>query len=162
MEVDTGKIDVFIDRYGDDKGVLIQVLQDIQAEYRYLPREALEYLSEKLNIPLSHTYNAATFYNAFSLEPKGRRHISVCTGTACHVRGASAILDKFQRELGIKSGQTTGDMEFSLDQVACLGACALGPIVTVDEEYHGQMELRKVDRILKSLAKEKEGKEGDE
>jgi NADH-quinone oxidoreductase subunit E len=153
MEVDYAKIDCFISRYGNDPGALIQTLQDIQTEYRYLPREALEYVSEKLDVPLAGTYNVATFYNAFSLLPKGRHHICVCLGTACHVRGAQGIMDKFARELKIEPGHTTQDLEYSLDHVACLGACALGPIVTVGEEYFGQMELRKVDKILKQFRK---------
>lgn len=156
MQVDFQKIDEFIDQYKMDKNPLIQVLQDIQQEYRYLPKEALVHLSEKLDVPLSHTYSVVMFYNAFSLIPKGKHHVNVCMGTACHVRGASSILEKFERELKIGPGQTTEDKEFSLDQVGCLGACALGPIATVNEDYHGQMELKKVDRILRQYKKNKE------
>jgi NADH-quinone oxidoreductase subunit E len=153
MEVDFAKIDGIVDHYGQGKSSLIQVLQDVQKEYRYLPKEALVHLSDKLDIPLSLTYNVATFYTTFSLIPKGKHHVSVCMGTACHVRGANHILEKFERALDVKSGGTTADKEFSLDHVGCLGACALGPVVTVDEEYHGQMELRKVDRVLKPFRK---------
>jgi len=149
MEIDKRKINRWIRKYAGDKGALIQVLQDMMIEYKYLPREALEYVSEKLKVPLSQTYHVATFYNAFSLVPKGKHVVQVCVGTACHVRGAQSILDKFERDLKIKSGQTTGDGEFSLDAVACLGACALGPIVVVDGESHGNMNLAKVDRVLK-------------
>ena len=161
MQVDFQKIDGFIGQYEPDKSSLIQVLQDIQKEYRYLPKEALVHLSEKLDVPLSHTYNVVTFYNAFSLIPKGKHHVNVCMGTACHVRGASNILEKFERELKIDSGQTTNDKEFSLDQVGCLGACALGPIITINEDYHGQMELKKVDRILRQYKKDKKAAQKD-
>lgn len=151
MEVDHSRIDGIVERYSQDQSALIQILQDVQTEYRYLPREALEYLSEKLNLPLSQTYNVATFYNTFSLSPKGENHVCVCLGTACHVRGAQGILEKFERSLNIEAGGTTEDLKFSLDRVACLGACALGPIVTVNEDYHGQMRLQKVDKILRKL-----------
>jgi NADH:ubiquinone oxidoreductase subunit E len=146
--VDNTTIDAFVERYGTGKSALIQVLQDIQGEARYLPREALEYLSEKLDVPLATTYNVATFYNAFSLTPKGKHHISVCMGTACHVRGAQIILDKFVRDMKIEAGQTTEDMEYSLDTVACVGACALGPIVVTDGEYHSNVSLQKVGKIV--------------
>ena len=131
-------------------GNLIGLLQDIQKEYGFLPGEALDRLSADHRIPVSEIYSVATFYNAFSLVPKGEHHVAVCMGTACHVRGAQGILDKLVRELGIETGETTEDMKFSLDAVACLGACALGPIVTVGEDYHGQMNLRKVDKVLKN------------
>ena len=148
-QTDQEKIDGFVAKYGAGRGALIQVLQDMMGEFKYLPREALEYLSGKLNVPMSTTFHVATFYNAFSLTPKGKHIVNVCMGTACHVRGAKSILDKFERELGIKAGSTTLDGEYSLDTVACLGACALGPIVTLDEETTGHMNLSKVDKMLK-------------
>lgn len=149
MELETAKIDGFIARYGLHQGALIQVLQDIQGEFNYLPREALEYVSEKLGTPLAVTYNVATFYNVFSLQPKGQNHICVCMGTACHVRGAQSILDKFKRDLKIEVGETTDDLKYSLDKVACVGACALGPIVVENETYHAHMKLDKVGKLLK-------------
>ena len=129
--------------------MLVSVLQDIQTEYKYLPQEALEEVCQGLSIPLSRVYSVATFFKAFSLTPRGRHVISVCMGTACHVRGAVRVLEKIERELGIESGDTTPDRRFSLETVNCVGACALGPMIIVDEEYHGEMTTEKVDSVLK-------------
>ena len=144
-------INDIVDRYQAKPMALIMILQDVQARYRYLPREALELVSERMQLPLAQIYGVATFYRSFSLEPKGEHHICVCTGTACHVRQAGVILDCLERNLGIEAGQTTGDGRFSIETVNCLGACALGPLVTVDEEFLGNMTVTKVDRMLKKL-----------
>ncbi|MBW1659765.1 MAG: NAD(P)H-dependent oxidoreductase subunit E [Deltaproteobacteria bacterium] len=146
-------LDAILERYDRNPAQLIPILQDVQAEENYLPREALEAISEKLDIPLVRIYSVATFYKAFSLEPRGKHIIQVCMGTACHVRGAPRILDKMVRDLGVQPGATTKDMEFTLETVNCLGACALGPIVVVDGEYHGQMTSPKWDKIYKTLKK---------
>ncbi len=146
-------LDAILDRYNRNPAQLIPILQDVQAEENYLPREALEAISEKLDIPLVRIYSVATFYKAFSLKPRGKHIIQVCMGTACHVRGAPRILDKMVRDLGVQPGATTKDMEFTLETVNCLGACALGPIVVVDGEYHGQMTSPKWDKIYKTLKK---------
>ncbi len=127
---------------------LISVLEEIQAQYRYLPREAMILVSERLGVPLSQVYSVATFYNAFSLERRGRHEICVCVGTACHVRGAQRVLTRLEESMGIKPGETTSDWNYSLDTVYCLGACALGPIIVVDGEYSGQMHVKKVDELL--------------
>jgi len=127
---------------------LISVLEEVQSRYRYLPQEAMILVSERMGVPLSQVYSVATFYNAFSLERRGRHTICVCVGTACHVRGAPRVLAHLENRLGIKSGETTSDWNYSLDTVHCLGACALGPIVVTDEQYHGQMTERKVDQLL--------------
>jgi NADH-quinone oxidoreductase subunit E len=127
---------------------LISVLEKIQARYHYLPREAMILVSEGLGVPLSQVYSVATFYNAFSLERRGRHEICVCVGTACHVRGAKRVLTRLEERLGIKPGETTPDWNYSLDTVHCLGACALGPIVVVDGEYSGQMHPKKVANLL--------------
>ena len=133
----------------DDADVsLISVLEDIQSRCRFLPREAMILVSEGLGLPLSQVYSVATFYNAFSLLPRGRHGICVCVGTACHVRGAKPVLDRLEETLGIKPGETTPDLHFSLETVNCLGACALGPIVVVDGKYSGQMYAAKVDDLL--------------
>ena len=142
------KINQILNKYQRDKGMLVSILQDVQAEYRYLPREALAEVSSGLEVPLSQVYSVATFFKAFSLKPRGRHLINVCLGTACHVRGAVRILEKIERELGINSGETTKDLKFTLETVNCVGACALGPIVIVDEEYHGGMSTDKVDSVL--------------
>jgi NADH-quinone oxidoreductase subunit E len=128
---------------------LIAVLEEIQAQYRYLPREAMILVSEKTGVPLSQVYSVATFYHAFSLVPRGKHTICVCTGTACHVRGAVQVLDRLETSLGVGPGGTTRDREFTLETVNCLGCCALGPVVVLDDEYEGQMTTKKVDKLLK-------------
>lgn len=130
-------------------GSLMSVLEEIQARYRYLPREAMILVSERLGIPLSQVYSVATFYHAFSLEPRGKHTVSVCTGTACHVRGAVQVLDRLETKLNVAPGGTTRDREFTLETVNCLGCCALGPVVVLDGEYEGQMTTGKVDKLLK-------------
>ena len=131
--------------FGDS---LISVLEEIQAHYRYLPRDAMILVSEALGVPLSQVFSVATFYNAFSLERRGRHGICVCVGTACHVRGSQRVLNRLEESLGIKPGETTPDWNYSLDTVHCLGACALGPIVVIDGEYSGQVTANKVDELL--------------
>jgi NADH-quinone oxidoreductase subunit E len=133
---------------------LLGVLEEVQSHYRYLPRDVLILISERLDIPLSQVYSVATFYNAFSLEPKGRHTVHVCTGTACHVRGAMQVLDRLETKLCIQAGQTSADLEHTLETVNCLGACALGPIVVADGGYEGLMTASKVDRLLKRLQRE--------
>ncbi len=146
-----------IERYNSDKGFLVPVLQDVQKELNYLPREALDIVSSQLEVPLSRIFEVATFYKAFSLEPRGRNQISLCMGTACHVRGVPLITDHIERTLNIKAGETTPDLEYTFETVNCLGACALGPVMVVNEEYHGKMTISKTDKLLKKIAKE--GKE---
>jgi NADH-quinone oxidoreductase subunit E len=130
---------------------LLAMLEEVQGRHRYLPRDVLILISERLDIPLSQVYSVATFYSAFSLEPKGRHRYQVCTGTACHVRGAMQVLDRLETRLGIQAGQTSADLEYTLQTVNCLGACALGPIVVADGEYAGQITASKVDRLLKRI-----------
>ena len=142
------KVESILERHQRDKGMLVAILQDIQAEYNYLPREALEETSKGLCVPLSQVYSVATFFKALSLEPRGRHLINVCLGTACHVRGAVKVLEAMERELAIGSGETTKDLRFTLETVNCVGACALGPVVIVDGEYHGQMKADKVKDVL--------------
>ena len=156
MNFEPQKVDTILDKYGAQQSALIQLLQDIQAEYRYLPREALEYLSDKINVPLSTIYHLATFYKTFSLQPKGRHVISVCMGTACHVRGAPFILDAVSREIGVEPNATAKDGSYTLETVNCLGACALGPLVVVDEAYHGKATSAKMQKVLAKLAKDEE------
>lgn len=142
------KVNDIVNKYKHEKSVLISVLLDVNKEYKYLPKEILVYVSEELDIPLSQIYNVASFYSAFSLEPRGEHIVSVCMGTACHVRGAPRVLDEFERKLGIKAGETTEDMKYTLETVNCLGACALGPLVTIDGKYYGKMSAAKVEKIL--------------
>lgn len=138
----------------DGGSSLLAVLEEIQSRYRYLPRDMLILVSERLGIPLSQVYSVATFYNAFSLKPKGRHVFHVCTGTACHVRGAMQVLDRLETRLDLRAGQTSDNLEYTLETVNCLGACALGPIVVVDGGYEGLMTASKVDRLLKRLKRE--------
>jgi NADH-quinone oxidoreductase subunit E len=128
---------------------LISALEEIQSRYRYLPREAMILVSERMGVPLGQVYSVATFYNAFSLKPRGKHKICVCTGTACHVRGTVSILNHLESKLGIHPGETTHDREFTLETVNCLGCCALGPVVVLDDEYEGQMTPKKADKLLK-------------
>ena len=143
-----------VKKHGGDKSALIAILQDIQEAFNYLPKKALTVASKVMGIPLSRVYEAATFYAAFSLKPRGENVVKICKGTACHVRGASILQDKFERILGIRPGETTGDGKFSLETVTCVGACALVPVVIINTEYHGQVTLKKVDRIIDEINKE--------
>lgn len=141
---------------------LIPVLQDIQSYYNYLPEEIFDEVSRKMNIPLIDVYGVATFYKSFSLTPKGKHIITVCLGTACHVRGGQRIAERIARELEIEPGETTPDMNFTLETVNCLGACALGPVVVVNGEYHGQMTIQKAISLLNECkTKLKEEEEND-
>ncbi|MCL0075703.1 NAD(P)H-dependent oxidoreductase subunit E [Dehalococcoidia bacterium] len=152
MEFSPAKIDEIIQSYNGDKGMLISILQDVQAECNYLPREVLTRISVGLDIPLGQVFSVATFFKAFSLKPRGRHTMCVCLGTACHVRGATRILNKLERDLKIRAGDTTDDQEVTLETVNCVGSCALGPIVILDGQYHGQMNMEKSGRLLKEIA----------
>jgi NADH-quinone oxidoreductase subunit E len=147
--MDNAKIDSILSRHKGDASSLIQVLLEIQRENRWLPGEALERVSEKLQVPLNRIQHIVTFYKAFSLVPKGRHEINVCTGTACHVRGAPRLLDSIQDATGIGPGETDLDLKFSLETVNCVGCCALGPVIVIDGEYHGKMAPAQTEGILK-------------
>lgn len=155
--IETARPDEFVARVIDDNQAtpdnLIAILQDIQAEYRYLPEAALKQVAERLNLPLIQVYGVATFFKAFSLTPRGEHIVTVCLGTACHVRGGKSVLEEMERQLGIKNGQTTKDMKFTLEAVNCLGACALGPVVVVDDVYHGKMSSGKIKKLLTNYRK---------
>lgn len=153
MEVEELKIKSCITKYNFEKKALISILQDIQEEYNYLPQEALNIVSKTLGIPLIDIVGVATFYRAFSLEPRGEHLVTVCMGTACHVRGGPNILEEFERKLNINAGETSDDGQFSLETVACLGCCAIGPVVIADGNYYAQTSIRKVDTILKKHRK---------
>ncbi len=127
---------------------LLPILQDINAEYRYLPENMLKYVALKLNVPLSQVYNIATFYNAFSLVPRGKYVISVCLGTACHVKGGQRILEGLERDLQLKAGETSSDQNFSLEAVRCLGCCGLAPVVTVNDDLYGKLNQTKTLKMV--------------
>jgi NADH-quinone oxidoreductase subunit E len=145
-------LNAILKKYDGKKEFLICILQDIQNVFEYLPRKALIHVSEKLGIPLIQVYGVATFFKAFSLTPRGGHTCTVCLGTACHVRGAEKILDKIKRSLDIDVGETTKNMQFTLKTVNCLGACALGPMMVVDDDYHGHMTQKKVEEVLKKYS----------
>jgi NADH-quinone oxidoreductase subunit E len=147
MTEDVAFVDECVKKHGK---FLIPVLQDMQERYNYLPEELLREVAEKLERPLRDVYGVATFYRAFSLTPKGKHIVTVCLGTACHVRGGARVADTLARELGIELGETTEDMQFTLETVNCLGCCAIGPIVVVNGEYYRMVTNRKAVAILRN------------
>jgi NADH-quinone oxidoreductase subunit E len=148
--MDTNQIAKVIKKHGSDSSALIEILQEVQRQEGYLARKTLDRLSKKLEMPLSRLYALATFYRAFSLKPTGRSRISVCLGTACHVRGGQAILNQFERLLGIKAGSTTADRRFTLETVRCVGCCSIGPVVRIENETFGRV---KQDKLAKMIAR---------
>ncbi|MDH4189240.1 MAG: NAD(P)H-dependent oxidoreductase subunit E [Betaproteobacteria bacterium] len=148
--MDAARIEQIINHHGCEAGSLIQILLDIQNELHWLPREALEMVSEKLRVPLSRIQHTTTFYKAFSLVPRGRHEIGVCVGTACHVRGASRVLEVVQNVTGIQPGETDAEMKFSLNTVNCLGCCALGPVMEIDAQHLGRLVPDKAADLLKN------------
>jgi NADH-quinone oxidoreductase subunit E len=148
------EVQVMLTEHRNGAPSLLAVLEEVQSRYRYLPREVLILVSERLDIPLSQVYSVATFYNAFSLNPQGRCKFQVCTGTACHVRGAMQVLDHLETRLGIHAGETSTDLEYTLETVNCVGACALGPVVVANGAYVRHMTASKVDRLLKKMKRD--------
>ncbi len=148
--MDMATIDNILDRHGGEPSELIQVLLAIQEQEHWLPKEALERVSEKLEVPLARIRHIATFYKAFSLVPKGRHELTLCVGTACHVRGAPRVLHTMEELTGIGPGETDLELKFSLETVNCLGCCALGPVVGVNGEIHGRVSTNQVSKVLKS------------
>ena len=146
MELDT----IIEEQFGGDKENLIMILQEIQKRYNYLPQATLTYLAEKIGVPLSTIFGVGTFYSTFSLEPRGKHIISVCLGTACHVRGAEKVRERLQESLHIGDGQTTKDMRFTLESVRCLGCCSLGPVVRVDDDIHGRITADMTEKIIET------------
>ncbi len=146
--VDTAPLDEILTRYPASEAALIQVLQDVHRAYHYLPCDVLVKVAEALEVPLAKVFSVGTFYKAFSLVPQGRTIVRVCTGTACHIRGADRLIEEFERELKIKPGETTADMGFTVKTVNCVGACAMAPVVIVGETYHGGAEPAKVAKYI--------------
>jgi heterodisulfide reductase subunit A-like polyferredoxin/(2Fe-2S) ferredoxin len=152
---DLKTVDDIIKTYGKSPDSLIPVMQAINEQYHYLPKNILNYVAQELEISLSHVYHVATFYTSFSLKPRGKHLIKVCMGTACHVRGSPRVLDAIKRYLKIEPGETTDDNVYTLETVNCLGACALGPVVVVDDTYY-PVSFSKVEDLLKKIRKEDE------
>ena len=146
--MDAATLDKLCDKYADEEGAIVELLQTIQADEQYLPREALERVSAKLEIPLGQLYGLATFYRAFTLTPRGKHQVTCCMGTACHVRGGQRIVDHLRRVLGVELGETTDDGLFSFEAVNCVGACAVAPIVLVDDDYHGEMTPQRATELI--------------
>ncbi len=147
--MDGDRITQVIDKHGGEASSLIQVLLDLQSENHWLSRESMQQVSERLGVPLTRVQHIATFYKAFCLVPKGKHELHVCTGTACHVRGATRVLDKLQELTGLQPGETDADLKFSLETVGCLGCCALGPVVGVDGTMHGKLTSADAAKVMK-------------
>lgn len=147
MVQELANVDKILDKYQGNKNALIQVLLDIQAQNRWLPKPALIWVAERLGVPLSQIYHIATFYKAFSIAPQGRHIVQVCLGTACQVRGTLRLLDNVVSVLGIKPGETAPDQRFTLTTVNCLGCCALGPVMVVDGQYYSKPGIKEIEQI---------------
>lgn len=148
-KIDFKKVDKVIEKYQNQEGTLISILQEVQEIYGYLPEDVILYISKKTKIPAAKVYGVITFYAQFYLEKRGRHTIRACRGTACHVRGAKPVLKAIEQILNIKDGETTTDYKFSLETVACLGACFLAPVIMIDKNYYGKMIPQRVEAILK-------------
>ncbi len=146
------KVDSIVDQHGNKESELISILQDIQEKRKYLAREVLEHVAEKMAIPLAKVYRIATFYNAFSLKPRGRHLINVCLGTACHVRGGERILERLERDLKVVRGETTEDQRFTLETVHCLGCCSLSPVMVLDGQTFGRLNQNTAVKRLKDFS----------
>ena len=156
--MELSKVDAIIQKYQADPSSLLAIMQDVQDVAHYLPREVVDHLAKRLSVPMARIYAMATFFGSFHLEPRGKHICTVCLGTACHVRGAARLVEQLERDLSIKSGGTTKDMLFTVETVNCVGACALGPLVILDGEYHGAMTSGQLTKIVEKLRKDEGGK----
>jgi len=148
-EIDFMELDNIIEvDFNNDPENLIMILQAIQGRYNYLPGPTLRYLSEKIDVPLSQIYGVGTFYSTFSLEPRGRNIVSVCLGTACHVRGGERVRERIEESLNLTDGETTDDMRFTFESVRCIGCCSLGPVVKINEDIHGRISAAEIAETL--------------
>lgn len=146
---DLSRLDSVFEKHRGEEGALIPVLQEAQGIYGYLSQEVLETIAERLHIPVSRVFGVVTFYAQFYTTPRGRNTVRVCRGTACHVRGGKNVLKAVQQALGIGEGETTPDFKFTFETVACLGACALSPVLLVNKNYYGKLTPAKVEKVLK-------------
>ncbi len=151
--MEMNNVDAIIDRYDAAQSSLLAIMQDVQDEARYLPREAMERVAERLAVPIARVYQMATFFESFHLEPRGKHICTVCMGTACHVRGATRLVEQLERDFDVPSGGTTQDMLFTIEEVNCVGACALGPLVIIDDKYHGNMTSGSLQKVVKKMRK---------
>jgi NADH-quinone oxidoreductase subunit E len=155
--MDVAGINEILEKFQGVKGNLIGILHEVQNRYSYLPEEELRYISNRTRVPITQIYSIVNFYNRFSLKPKGKNVICVCLGTACHVKGAGKVMDALQEKLNIKTGESTDDMRFSLEEVRCIGACSLAPAVVVNEETYGQVSPKQVSTLLKQYESSENG-----
>jgi NADH-quinone oxidoreductase subunit E len=162
MEIELAKVDEIISKHEANPHALISLLLDVQDAFFYLPQEALERVAERIGMPAVQVYQVARFYKAFSLNPRGKHHLLVCLGTACHVRGGKRLLEQINRLLKVETGGTTEDKLFTVEAVACLACCALGPVMVIDGTYYGKMKATKLEKTLDKYRAGKESNEGDE
>ncbi len=152
--MDKTKINEIIEQWGSKRNLVIEMLSDIQNEFNYIPPEAVSIISEKTGVPVTQLYQIGTFYNVFSFTPKGKHHISICMGTSCHVMGAPRIATAITREIGISPGEVSKDMQYSMEEVRCLGCCGMAPIVTIGNDLYGKLTPAKIRKILDKYRKE--------
>ena len=152
--MDDAKLNGILDKHERNPAALLAILMDIQAEENYLPKDELKRVSAELNVAFAKIYSLATFFSTFSLEPRGKHICTVCLGTACHVRGAPRLVEQVEREFDVAEGSTSADKQLTLETVNCVGACALGPLLMIDGEYHGNMDAGKLDKVLRKLKKQ--------
>ena len=155
VSISEDTVKAIVEKYHGEKSALISILQDVQKEYAFLPKDALSLLSEEMEVPLSRVYEVSTFYNSFSLVPRGRHVIEVCAGTACHVKGGPKLRSRLEAELNIECEETTEDRMFTLEEVRCLGCCSLAPVVKVDSDIYAYLEEDKIPGILENYRKER-------
>jgi len=158
MKMDLNPVDLIVDKYQEKRTALISILHDVQDRYKYLPDEALKMVASRLRMDINEIYGIATFYKSFSLIPKGKHSITLCLGTACHVRGGPKILREVKKQLNIEPGQTTLDKQFSLNVVNCLGVCAIGPVMFLDGKFYGEMNPLKAKRMIEKINKNNKNK----
>ncbi|MBL7224771.1 MAG: NAD(P)H-dependent oxidoreductase subunit E [Desulfobacteraceae bacterium] len=154
LEIDWQKINAIIDRYSASREALLMIMQDISDIYNYMPPEVIPVLVEKIGVKESLIYSVATFYKTISLEPRGKYIVNVCTGTACHVRGASKIMDALAERLKIREGETSDDLLFTLEAVRCVGCCASGPVITVNQETHGGLDRSSAVKVIEGCERD--------
>lgn len=162
IDIDFKQIDAIIDRYSGNREALLMIMQDISDNYNYVPKEVVPVLAEKLGVRESLIYSVATFYKTISLELRGKYIVNVCTGTACHVRGANRVMDALSEKLRIKEGETTDDLLFTLEAVRCVGCCASGPVVKVNQETHGGLDSSKAVKLIDDYRQSLDDSDGEQ
>jgi NADH:ubiquinone oxidoreductase subunit E len=162
MEFKLQDVDAIIDEWGPKPASLLQIMLDINHQYHYLPKESIQRVAQRLNMPINQVFSVANFFKVFSLKPRGRVIMHVCTGTACHVKGTPRLLDRIDQDLHLKPGETTEDMTLTLETVNCVGACASAPVVVVDGATHAEVTPNKVSKLVKDITKTTDKSEGQD